>query len=107
MAAWPRAAFAQQGYQRFIPLLIDLPGWTGTQPAGTDEDKQGVRVVAARRGYSRDGARLNVSLFVLPDTSNDAVVLLAQSSGRTGHPSIRVSIIDGFQVITRSMPGAV
>jgi hypothetical protein len=39
-AAWPRAVLAEQGYQRFIPFLIELPGWTGLKPAGTDEEKR-------------------------------------------------------------------
>src|SRR5262245_66638844 len=62
-AAWPRAVRAQQGYQRFIPLLIDLPGWTGMQPAGMEKETKGDRVTTASRSYTRGEARLEVGLI--------------------------------------------
>lgn len=110
MAAWPRAAFAQEGYQRFIPLLIDLPGWTGTQPAGTDEDRNGVRVISATRGYTRDEARLNVSLSLV-DAGRDKPsvrIVVTRSSPSPDRPSTRRSTIDGFdQVMTTYSPSVV
>src|SRR5262249_24330650 len=39
-AAWPRAAGAQQSYGKFVAFLIDLRGWTGLRPTGTDEERK-------------------------------------------------------------------
>ena len=33
-------AHAQQSFRRFLPLLIDLPGWTGEKPDGMAMDKR-------------------------------------------------------------------
>jgi hypothetical protein len=33
-AMLPRAARAQQSFQRFIPFLVELPGWKGNKPDG-------------------------------------------------------------------------
>jgi hypothetical protein len=90
---------AQQGYLGFIPFLIDLPGWTGPQPGGTDEERKGGRVITALRGYSRGDARFNA--FII-----SGVGALA-TSGNGVHITVGgahkiTSTIDGFQVMTES-----
>jgi hypothetical protein len=100
-AAWPRAVLAQQSPERFIPFLIDLPGWTGSQPAGTEEERKGGRVITATRGYLRGDDRFNA--FIISGTSalatsNDGVHITV------GGVHKRTSTIDGFQVTTQSAP---
>ena len=96
--AWPGVIRAEEGYRRLLPLLIDLPGWTGTQPTGTQEEGKSGPVVTASRGY----------------TQGDAVVRTSLSSGTAdpskGHLYInvkadkRTSTIDGFEVTTYATP---
>jgi hypothetical protein len=100
-AAWPRAVLAEQGYQRFIPFLIELPGWTGFKPAGTDEGKKGGRVTNARRGYLRGDARLNA--YIISGTaalaaSNDGVHITV------GPVQKSTSTNEGFQVTRQTSP---
>jgi hypothetical protein len=100
--AWPRAARAQEAYRRFTPLLMDLPGWTGTQPVGTEEERKGGRVITASRGYERGDARFNA--FIISGTASlatgrdDGVYITI----RPTHKS--TSTIDGFQVMTNATP---
>jgi hypothetical protein len=97
-AAWPRAVRAQQGYQRFVPLLIDLPGWTGMQPAGMEKETKGDRVTTASRSYTRGEARLVVGLI----SGTDA--LAASTIITTSAHISSTSTINGFQVRTLSTP---
>jgi hypothetical protein len=104
-AAWPLAVrAAKQGYQQFIPLLIDLPGWTGPPPVGKAEERNGSQVVTASRSYLRGDARLNASITsstASPDVSHNRPTL-----GRTNitivgaHTSKLTS--KGFQVTITS-----
>jgi hypothetical protein len=99
-AAWPRTVRAQQAYQRFIPFLMDLPGWTGLQPQGTEKETKGGRAITVSRFYQRGDARFNVSII-----SGTA----ALATGSRFYINIRgihesTSTIDGFQVTTKSTP---
>jgi hypothetical protein len=104
--AWPRAVRAQQGYQRLIPLLIDLPGWTGTAPTGTDEERNGGRVMGALRTYVRGDARFFISIvsgIAAMSKDNGGGSLHLALRGRQGqHES--TSAIDGFPVKISSSP---
>ena len=101
-AVWPRAVRAERGSQNLIPLLIDLPGWTGSQPASTERERKGGRVLTAGRSYLRGDARFNA--LIISGTIADA----ADRSGNV-HLSFRgaqknTSTIDGFEVTTESTP---
>jgi hypothetical protein len=94
-AAWPRMVLAQQGYERFIPFLIDLPGWTGFAPAGKAEERADGRWMAAWRSYSRGSAVLSaqISLGTLPPKENYEIRLGGKNEPKS-------TTIDGFQVTT-------
>jgi hypothetical protein len=108
-AAWPRAVLAQQGYQRFISFLIDLPGWTGSQPAGTDDETKGSRAIAVSRRYSRGDARLNA--LIISGASSAFIVLGGGSSDgvhtTVGGNHMSTSTIEGFHVMTLTSPAVV
>jgi hypothetical protein len=98
-ASLPSAGRAQQSFQRFIPFLIDLPGWTGPPPAGTEEERKGGRVITASRSYLRGDARFNALII------SGAAALAAGNNGvhvTVGGVHKSTSMIDGFQVATQS-----
>jgi hypothetical protein len=107
-ATWPRAVLAQQGYQRFISFLIDLPGWTGLQPAGSDDETKGGRVITASRGYSRGDARFNA--LIISGISGGSARIVLDGAGNAGvhvadgeiHRS--TSTIEGLPVMTLTSP---
>jgi hypothetical protein len=98
-AAWlPQAARAQQSFQRFIPTLIDLPGWKGNKPDGMTLEMSGNSMITATRSYERGEARLNAS--VLTGIAAQGA-LAATSTGikiETADMHILTSTMDGFQV---------
>ena len=99
--AWSGIARAEQGHQRIIPFLIDLPGWTAAPPAGSEVKAKGGRVVTASRSYTRGEAVLAASVI-------SGTAALARGNGNV---SIKLkpvhentSVIDGFQVKLVSTP---
>jgi hypothetical protein len=97
-ASMPSAARAQQGFQRFVPLLIDLPGWKGNNPDGMGMEMAGTSMITATRNYERGTAHVNVS--VLTGMAAQAA-LAATSAGikiETPDMHINTSTIDGMQV---------
>jgi hypothetical protein len=58
------SSLAQQGFQRFFPLLVELPGWTGGKPDGAAVEIPGASMLSATREYRRGEARLNAQIIV-------------------------------------------
>jgi hypothetical protein len=98
-ATWlPQAARAQQSFQRFIPTLIDLPGWKGNKPDGMTLEMSGSSMITATRSYERGEARLNASVLTGMAAQG---ALAATSTGikiETADMHIITSTMDGFQV---------
>jgi hypothetical protein len=98
-AAWlPKGARAQQSFQRFVPFLVELPGWKGNKPDGMAMEVAGASMITASRAYERGDARLNAS--ILTGTAAQAA-LAATSAGvkiETADMHIVTSTVDGMQV---------
>ena len=69
----PSPARAEQAFQRFIPFLVDLPGWQGKKPEGMAMEMPGNSMITATRKYERSSGRLSaqiidlsLSLFIVP-----------------------------------------
>ena len=61
--AWPLAqAFADQAFQKFLPLLIDLDGWQGKQPDGMSMDMTDVHMTTATRDYEKGSAQVHAAV---------------------------------------------
>src|SRR5207302_4927413 len=50
-AAMPSVARSQQSFQRFVPLLVELPGWKGNKPDGMGMEMAGTSMITATRTY--------------------------------------------------------
>lgn len=100
IAALAPAARAQQGFQRFVPFLVDLPGWKGSKPTGVATQVIGTDVITATRTYQRGAAKINAS--VLKGAPAQAA-LLATTSGQkvnTDDVHMGTATVDGLQVHT-------
>jgi hypothetical protein len=98
VAALPRAARAQQGFQRFVPLLVDLPGWKANKPDGMAMEMAGSSMVTATRNYERGSAKVNVSVLMGAPAQG---ALAATNSGlklETGDLRMSTATVDGMQV---------
>ncbi len=99
-AAWlpPSAARAQQGFQQFIPLLVDLPGWQGNKPDGVAMDISGSRMITATREYRRGPARLDVQVIVGQAAQGPLAMTQTDMKMETGDARMSTSTVDGLRV---------
>jgi hypothetical protein len=98
VAALPRAALAQQGFQRFVPLLVDLPGWKAAKADGMAMEMAGSSMVTATRNYERGTAKVNVSVLMGAPAQG---ALAATNSGfkmETSDLRMSTATVDGMQV---------
>lgn len=61
------AANADPAFKRLLPLLIDLPGWTGAKPDGvTMETGNSGAFTTASRKYTKDTASIEAAVITGP-----------------------------------------
>jgi len=94
------AARAQQSFQRFIPLLIDLQGWKGNKPDGVSMEMPGASMVTATREYERGEARLNAQVISGPAAQGALATISAGVKIETSEGRMYTSTIDGLLVTT-------
>ena len=97
-AAMPSAARSQQSFQRFVPLLSELPGWKGNKPDGMGMEMAGTSMITATRTYERGAAHVNAS--VLTGMAAQAALAATNAGIKLETPDIHMttSTIDGLQV---------
>jgi hypothetical protein len=89
------AASAAQAFQRFIPFLVDLPGWQGKKPDGLSMEMPGNSMMTATREYGRGDAHLNAQIII---------GAAAQGALAATHSGIKVETSEGH-MITSSVDG--
>jgi hypothetical protein len=94
----PMTAHAQQAFQRFYPLLIDLPGWTGQNPDGIAMEMPGNKMITATRAYARGDARLNAQVVIGPAAQGALAATQANVSLETGDAHMHTTTVDGYRV---------
>jgi hypothetical protein len=94
------AARAQQSFQRFIPLLIDLSGWKGDKPDGMSMEMPGNSVVTATRAYVRGKATLDAQIVSGSVAQGTLAATAPGMKIETSDGRMYTSTIDGMQVVT-------
>jgi hypothetical protein len=100
-AAWllrSFAAHAQQAFARFIPFLIDLPGWQGKKADGLSMEMPGNSMTTATRQYQRGQARLDASIIIGPAAQGALAATRAGLNIETSDGRVSTSTIDGLTV---------
>jgi hypothetical protein len=59
-----RAARADQAFQRFLPLLVDLDGWQGKKPDGMSMEMANMSMTSATRDYQRGPAQVHAGIVI-------------------------------------------
>ncbi len=97
-AAMPLPVRAQQSFQRFVPFLVELPGWKGAKPDGMGMEMAGSSMVTATRSYERAAAHVNAS--VLTGMAAQGALAATNAGIKLETPDIHMttSTIDGMQV---------
>jgi hypothetical protein len=99
IASWllqPIAAFADQAFQRFLPLFVDLDGWQGKKPDGMTMETPGNAMTTAARDYTRGTSQLHAAVVT------GAAAAGAMAAGMTyetteGH--MITATVNGFRVM--------
>jgi hypothetical protein len=104
MAALPAAWLAlsspagAQDFQKYLPFLVDLPGWTGKKADGMAMQMPGMNMITATRDYSRGNAKLTASII---SGSTAQGMLAAVQPGvkiETAEMHMSSATVDGFMV---------
>jgi len=91
-------AKAQQSFQRFLPLLVDLPGWTGAKPDGMAMEMPANSIVTATREYRRGDATLNAQVITGPAAQGALAATASGMTIETGDMRMSTSTVDGLAV---------
>ncbi len=57
-------ARADQAFQRFLPLFVDLDGWQGKKPDGMSMEMPNASITTATRDYQRGSAQVHASVMM-------------------------------------------
>ena len=92
------SAYADQAFQRFFPLLVDLDGWQGKKPDGVSMEMPGNSMITATREYQRGPARFHAQVLVGAAAKGALAVAQTGMKIETSDGRMSTSPIDGFQV---------
>jgi hypothetical protein len=92
---WPQASHADQAFQKFLPLFVELDGWQGKQPDGMSMEMSNMSMTTATRDYQKGSAEVHASVMV----GQTAVGALAPLQN-----SMNIQTTDGH-MITATMHG--
>lgn len=92
------AARAQGAFQRFLPFLIDLQGWTGEKPDGMAMEVPGASMITATRGYRRGDAQLSAQIVTGPAAQGATAATQSNVNVEAGDAHMRTATINGLPV---------
>ncbi|HUD86981.1 MAG TPA: hypothetical protein VMR17_11035 [Xanthobacteraceae bacterium] len=92
------AARADQAFQRFLPLLVDLDGWQGKKPDGMTMDMPNASMTTATRDYQRGAAQLHATVITGPAAIGALASTKAGMNIETGEGHVITSTINGLTV---------
>jgi hypothetical protein len=93
-----RAARADQPFQRFLPLLVDLDGWQGKKPDGMSMEMTGTSMTTVTRDYRRGSAQLHASVMVGAAAAGALAVTRSAMNIETSEGHMITSTIGGLPV---------
>jgi hypothetical protein len=88
-----------QDFQKFVPFLVDLPGWTGNKADGMAMQMGGTSMITATREYRRGAATLNAN--IIGGAAAQGMLAQIQSGMKleTAEMRMSTSTVDGFGVL--------
>jgi hypothetical protein len=109
---WPLASVrADQAFQRFLPLLVDLDGWQGKKPDGMSMEMANMSMTTATRDYQRSSAQVHASVVIGQAAVGALAPFQAGMNIETSDGHMITSTMNGFSVIktfnTQQKSGAI
>jgi hypothetical protein len=99
------AAVQAESYQTLYPCLIDLSGWTGSEPTGINMNMSGMVMINSTRTYSKGNKELTANIMKGNQVFGMGGIQGTGMQGSGMHmesPEVNMTIktINGFQVQT-------
>jgi hypothetical protein len=89
---------ADQAFQRFIPLLIELDGWHGKKPDGMSMEMPNNSMTTAARDYDRGPAKLHAGVIIGPAAAGALAPTRSAMNVETTDGHMITSTINGLPV---------
>ena len=93
------ASLAQQSFQRFFPLLVELPGWKGGKPDGAAVEIPGASMLTATREYRRGEARLDAQVIIGAAAQGALAAIQPGVKFETSEGRMSTTTVDGLQIM--------
>ena len=92
-------ARADQAFQRFLPLFVDLDGWQGKKPDGMSMEMPNASMTTAPRDYSRGPAQAHVTVMVGQAATGALAPIQSGVNLQTSEGHMVTSTMHGMQVL--------
>lgn len=93
------ALAADQPFQRFIPLLVDLSGWQGKEADGMSMQMSGASMTTANRDYERGEAQAHAAVLVGQNASGALVPIETGVNIQTPDGHVMSTTMRGMAVL--------
>ena len=102
IAAWllqPTTGFADQAFQRFLPLFVDLDGWQGKKPDGMTMETPGNAMTTATRDYTHGRSQLHAAVVTGAAAAGAMAPMQAGMTYETTEGHMITATVSGFPVM--------
>ena len=100
LVVWPHSpARAEQAFERFLPLLVDLDGWEGKKPDGMSMEMSNVSMTTATRDYQKGSAQAHASVTIGQAAAGALAPLTAGMNVQTTEGHMVTSTVNGMPVL--------
>ena len=99
MVLCPLPVRADQAFQRFLPLFVDLDGWQGKKPDGRSLDMPGTTMTTATRDYIKGPAQAHASVMMGQAASGALAPIESGMNLQTGDGHVVTSTMHDMKVM--------
>jgi len=92
-------ARADQAFQRFLPLFIDLDGWQGKKPDGMSMEMPNASITTATRDYQRGPAQVHASVMMGQTAAGAMAPIMSGMNVTTTEGHMLTTSMQGMQVL--------
>jgi len=93
------SARAEQAFQRFLPLFVDLDGWQGKKPDGMSMEMSNVSMTTANRDYQRGSAQVHASVVMGQTAAGALAPIKSGMNVTTSEGHMITATMHGMQVL--------
>lgn len=111
---WPfetSSVRAEQAFQRFLPLFVELDGWQGKKPDGMSMEMPNSSMTSATRDYQRGSAQLHAGVVVGPAAAGALAPIQTGMNVQTPEGHMITTTLRGLPVVktfnTQQKSGAI